>query len=158
MRQYAIRTRVGAEKSRAEIERILVRYGADQFAYGWGDKGATIGFRAHGRYIKFLISMPQKSDAAFARTPGGRRTRSEVSKEKAWEQTTRQRWRALALVIKAKLEAVASGIAVFEEEFLAYIVMPGGKTVAELVKHEISEAYTSGKVKGLLPDFSGDKR
>src|SRR3989442_521463 len=154
MSLYAAETTVSAEKSRAEIEQTLIRYGADQFAYAWGDKGATIGFRAHGRYIKFLLALPDKNNPAFARTPGGRRERDQQGQYKAWEQSTRQRWRALALVVKAKLEAVESGIATFEEEFLAYIVMPGGKTVAELVKPGIADAYQGGKVKGLLPDFS----
>jgi hypothetical protein len=44
---------------------------------------------------------------------------------KAWKQAYHQRWRALALAIKA----VESGIATFEEEFLAHIALPNGSTV-----------------------------
>jgi hypothetical protein len=35
------------------------------------------------------------------------------------------------MVIKAKLEAVASGITTFDEEFLAHVVLETGETVAE---------------------------
>lgn len=67
-------------------------------------------------------------------TPTGRRTRSDDAAEKAWEQATRQRWRALHLVVKAKLEAVESGITVFDDEFLAHIVLPDGGTVGRWMR------------------------
>jgi len=37
--RYAEGTSVPADRSRAEIERTLTRYGADQFAYGWRATG-----------------------------------------------------------------------------------------------------------------------
>ena len=42
----------------------------------------------------------------------------------SYDQACRQRWRALLLVIKAKLEAVTAGISTIETEFLANIVLP----------------------------------
>ena len=72
---------------------------------------------------------------------------------KLWEQATRQCWRALALVVKAKLEAVEANIATFEEEFMAHIVMPDGKTVAEHARPMIASAYKSGKIQPLLPGW-----
>ena len=48
----------------------------------------------------------------------------------AHEQERRRLWRALLLNIKAKLEAVESGISVFDEEFMAHIVLP--KRLVEL--------------------------
>lgn len=73
----------------------------------------------------------------------------------AWEQGCRQRWRALALVIKAKLEAVESGITTFEEEFLAHIVMPDGMTVGNHVRPTIQAWYSGGQMRPLLPPPSG---
>ena len=35
MTRYASRTEVPVERSRAELERILHRYGCDAFAFGW---------------------------------------------------------------------------------------------------------------------------
>jgi hypothetical protein len=55
------------------------------------------------------------------------------------------------LVIKAKLEAVASGITTFEDEFLAHIVMPDGQTVATHIKPRIAQAYETGSMQALLP-------
>jgi hypothetical protein len=57
-----------------------------------------------------------------------------------------QRWRALLLVIKAKLESVESNIETFEHAFLAQIVMPNDQTVSEILNPIIAFAYKSGKM------------
>lgn len=69
---YAQNTSVSAEKSRAEIERTLQRYGADQFMYGWDRSHAVVGFRMAGRQIKFLLPMPDRNDERFRLTPTGK--------------------------------------------------------------------------------------
>lgn len=145
---YAENTSVAAERSRGEIERTLQRYGADAFSYGWEGERAIIAFRASERMVKFVVQMPDYGE--FARTPSGRRTRSAGQQQSAWEQATRQRWRALLLVIKAKLEAVEAGITTFEEEFLAHIMLPNGTTVGQATIPDIALAYESGKMPKLL--------
>jgi len=116
---YAEQTSVSAAKSRADIEHTVSKYGANQFLYGWKETAAVVGFTMCDRQIKFILDMPDKAD--YKKTPSGRRERSTAAAEKAWEQATRQRWRALFLVIKAKLEAVETGITMFEQEFMAHI-------------------------------------
>ena len=147
---YAQNTNVSTDKSRAEIERTLQRYGADQFMYGWDTDKAMVGFRMAGRQIRFLLPMPNKDDIEFTRTPTGK-ARGQDAAFKEWEQACRQRWRALALVIKAKLEAVEAGIAVFEDEFMANIVLPNGGTVSQFMLPQIKEAYDSGEMPKMLP-------
>jgi hypothetical protein len=149
MATYAAKTEVTVDKSRAEIERTLTRYGADQFIYGWDAERAVIGFRMHERHVKFLLPLPDKSEQRFTHSKRGRR--SEENAFSAWEQACRQRWRALALVVKAKLEAVEAGITEFEDEFMAHIVMPDGQTVTQHVKPTIAAAYETGHMKPLLP-------
>ena len=68
----------------------------------------------------------------------------------AWEQACRQRWRALSLSIKAKLESVESGIEEFESVFMAQVVTPNGKTLEEEVRPVIAQAYETGKMPTLL--------
>lgn len=150
---YAEKTSVSTDKSRAEIERTLNRYGADQFMYGWDQKKALIGFRLADRQIKFVLPMPDKSDKEFHRTPTGK-ARAEAAAFKEWEQACRQKWRALSLVIKAKLEAVEAGIAIFEDEFMANIVLPNGSTVSQFMLPQIAEAYENGAMPKMLPDLS----
>ncbi len=62
----------------------------------------------------------------------------------------RQRWRALALVIKAKLEAVASGIVTFDEEFYAHMILPDGRTVYQATVAAVEQAHASGTVPDML--------
>ncbi|GBR74832.1 hypothetical protein NO1_1939, partial [Candidatus Termititenax aidoneus] len=56
----------------------------------------------------------------------------------------------LALCIKAKLEAVESGISHFEDEFLANFVMPNGQTFGECVVPQIDRIYKNGSVPNQL--------
>ncbi len=141
MGKYAQNTNVSSELSRLEIEKVLIRYGAENFAYATSAGKALICFTMSGRQVKFILPLPLKE--AFNKTPTGR-DRSENSKIEAWEQACRQSWRALKLVIQAKLEAVECGISVFEDEFMANIVLPGGDTVGEFMRPQIEEAYKLG--------------
>lgn len=152
MSKYAAQTNVSSELSRLEIEKTLIRYGAEGFAYASIQGKAIIGFSMNDRQIKFILPLPCLSE--FRLTPTGR-TRTENSQYEAWEQACRQRWRALNLVIKAKLEAVECGISVFEDEFMANIVLPGGQTVSDFMKPQIEQAYISGEVPRLLPMLEG---
>jgi hypothetical protein len=106
-------------------------------------------FDVHNRRVKFTLTMPDISE--FALTPEKRFTRSKESQFDAWEQACKQRWRALALSIKAKLEAVESNIAMFEQEFLEYVVLPNGQTVGEFMRPQIQIAYRTGAMPKMLP-------
>lgn len=151
--RYAANTEVSSEKSRAEIERTLTRYGADGFMYGWQGAQALIAFRMNNRQIKFVLPMPDRANPEFTTYQRGYRTveRTPDAAAKLWEQACRQRWRALALVVKAKLEAVECGISEFDDEFMANIVMPDGLTVGQWARPQIKEMYLTGNMPPLLP-------
>ena len=103
-----------------------------------------IGIRVYGTDLQYGVSL----------TRSVRITKEETINLKAYEQAVRQKWRALALVIKAKLEAVESGISVFEQEFLANIILSDGRTVSQHVLPRIAEDYESGNLPPLLPAAS----
>ncbi len=144
---YAEGSSVPVDRSRTEIEHTLKRYGADQFAYATSARAVMICFRMKARMVRFHLPIPERDE--FKVSPGGR-MRSDGAWDEAYQSAIRQRWRALALVIKAKLEAVKTCITDFEEEFLAHIVLPGGKTVWETSRDEIRIAYETGKTPDLL--------
>ena len=102
MAKYASTTAVSVASSKAEIERIVKRYGAGQFMSAWSADKAVIAFLMEGRQVRFTLTMPSKTEKRFTHRSRGPRTPEAAHKE--WEQACRQRWRALALVIKAKLE------------------------------------------------------
>lgn len=150
MSRYAEDTTVSTEKSRAEIEATLTRYGADQFMYGWDQEQAVVQFRMAGRHVRFLLPLPDKNDDEFRMTPAKKYERSPTDQLKAWEQACRQRWRALALVVKAKLEAVETGITTFDDEFMAHLVLPDGSTVGQFMGPQIAAAYDHGTMPSML--------
>ena len=149
MPTYASDTKVSSAQSRQEIERTLERYGADQFMYGWEEERAMVGFRASGRQVRFMLTMPDRNNRDFTHHSRGARTAEAAAKQ--FEQAVKQRWRALALVVKAKLEAVEAGITTFDEEFMAHIILPNGQTTADFMVPQIQRAYETGQMPPLLP-------
>lgn len=149
--RYAAHTDVSKDRSLAEIERSIVRYGATGFIYGWNGNDAMIGFVVKGRQIKLTVPMPDRNSRAITHTPQTRVLRSQTAQREAYDQAVRQRWRALALYVKATLEAVEAGIIQFEDAFLAYTALPGGATVGQWMQPQIAQAYETGQLPPLLP-------
>lgn len=153
MAKYAENTTVASSRSRDEIEHTLTRYGATQFAYAWQEGRAVIGFVLGGKQVRLVLPLPDQKAREFTHTPARGISRTPEQQEQAYEQAVRQKWRALALVVKAKLEAVAEGISVFEREFFYDLVLPDGRTVGECVLPRVEESYRSGIVPQLLPSL-----
>lgn len=149
MTRYAEQTQVPADRSRAEIEKTLSRYGADSFAYAWDRDRAVIMFTANNRQIRMAVPIPDPQDASFTRTPTGR-SRTAAQAKAEHEKAVRQRWRALALVVKAKLEAVDTGLISFDQEFAVFTVLPDGSTVGDHLIPAIEKAYVTGTVPPML--------
>lgn len=148
---YARDTNVSIEQTKVDIERMLERCGATHFGYSTGPGEATINFQMHDRFVRYRLLLPNPKDKAFEYT--GKKTfrRTPVQQRKAWEQACRSRWRALYLVIQAKLVAVEAGITSFADEFLAAFVLPSDRTVAEDLAAPIAEAYRTGKMPTAVP-------
>src|SRR5262245_50530671 len=105
---YAEKTEVPVARTRAEIEALLEKHKAKQYgtAVGYEALAARVQFRLADRIVRFVISLPDRKKMASTR----------------YDRAERQRWRALLLVIKAKLESVESNIETFEQAFLGQIV------------------------------------
>ena len=98
-------------------------------------------FRLHDRIVRFVIALPDRKKLGSTR----------------FERAERQKWRALLLVIKAKLESVESGIESFEQAFLSQVVMPNDQTVGDIVTPQIAESYASGRMPKALGPGPGDE-
>ncbi len=147
---YARNTTVSAIRTRNEIEETLERYGADGFAYATQGNLATIIFAMEHRRIRFILELPDPED--FRHTNHNPpRERGARAQQEAHDQACRQKWRALLLVIKAKLEAVTAGISTIETEFLANIVLPDNTTAGDWMLPQIDRAYRTGEMPPLLP-------
>lgn len=112
----------------AEIRTLLTGAGAESIRLGPGQSEAVT-FTHGGR--RFRVA---------ARPDGRGRDHGSV------QDAARHRWRLLAQLVRAKLEAVDAGIVTFEEEFLGAMVMPGGRTVYDAAAPGIAAAYRQGPV------------
>lgn len=161
---YAASTSVPVERTRAEIERLLLTKGAGQFMSAFDQvKGAAlIGWTMEGRMVRLSIPLPDPHDKQFThRFYSGRPTYNTVSKEVArerWEQACRTRWRSILLIVKAKFEAIEAGISSFEREFLADTVMANGETVGRWLSPQLQEMYANGRMPALLPGIGETTR
>ena len=134
---YAEKTTVPVSKTRIEIEELIRKHGAGQFISGYSGNKLMIGFTAAGRQVRFIVEIPSGKN------------------QRDMEQLERQRWRALLLVIKAKFEAIDSGVSCFDDEFLAHIVLPDGQTAGQWIQPQIDAAYETGNMPAMLPMLEG---
>jgi hypothetical protein len=142
---FAERTSVSVDKTRQEIERLLAKYKASQYgtAIDYERLTARLQFKLNHRVIRFELYLPDP-----------KKLRGEKH-----AQEDRRIWRALLLIVKAKLEAVGSGITTFEDEFLAHIVMPNDQTVGRVLQPLVEGAYKTGRMpKALLPEAGGGEQ
>lgn len=150
MTRYARDTNVSVEKSKMEIEQIVRRYGATGFASGWQGDRASLSFVIENRHVRFIMNLPSPTERRFTHSGHRYAARTKEAATAAWEQGCRQKWRALALLVKAKLEAVDAKISTIEEAFFADIVLPDGKTVYEAARDNVRIAYETGEAVKLL--------
>lgn len=146
---YASSTSVSPEKSQAEIQRTLMRYGAEGFGVFQRQCEASVGFEFKGLAIRIDVELPDRNDEKYLRD-GRKRIRKPEQKMAAWEQDVRVRWRALLLAIKAKLEAVETGISTIETEFMPFVVMPDGSTLGSKLLPRLLDVAKTGRMPKLL--------
>lgn len=133
---YAKRTKVPVEQTRVEIERLVAGAGATAFAYASNSEKAQIQFELRERTIRFVLPLPNIRQARAA-------CRGNQKPSNKLDQLVRERWRALKLTIKAKLESIDLKIEQFDEAFLSQIVDPtSGRTVYETINSQIGIAYS----------------
>lgn len=132
---YARRTKVPVNHTRGEIESMLLKRGASGFLVGSNQEHAMLMFEMQGWRLRFMLPLPKAKRGNDMRAA----------------QETRRRWRALLLVLKAKLEAVDSGIVEFEREFLPFICTTNSNsTVADQIVPNLGSLVSSGKMPPLL--------
>ncbi len=148
---YAGSTTVSVNRSLDEIRSTLKRYGAGSFMFGEESDRIALMFEMEGRRVRFIVELPDRDDREFTHTPGRNQRRMKDAADKAYDQAVRQRFRALLLVVKAKLESVTSHIETFEEAFLAQIMLPDKTTVGQWMIPQIEKAYDNGTMPPLLP-------
>lgn len=147
-RRYAHGTKVPVERTRAQIEELLTKHGAEGFINGYrASEGATLVCELGGLQLRFDVPMPRADDiggGAFGHPRKG------ADLQLALEAEWRRRWRALYLITKAKLELIATGERALEQEFMADVMLPDRTTVGSAIGRRLREIAEGGEMPPLL--------
>ena len=144
-------TPVTADKSKAEIRAMLLKYGVEQFGIIEGPGRALIGFTHQGRTIRIEVPLPDPEAKPALRAPYSRTAASQKAALAKYAQEERRLWRVARTWILGQLEAVASGFKTFEEVFLADTVLVNGQTFATWAAPQLQRHAEQGQLPPLLP-------
>jgi hypothetical protein len=158
VKPFAHGTEVSVEKSRAELETLLGKRGATHRVFSVDDEAgmARIGFAIASRKYALEVPLPKIEPPLTSygwpksfgeEPPGFWRLAAGQKAEKIrarWEQACRERWRAVVLTIKAKLELVRIGLSTVEREFMADMLLPDGSTVGKTVGAYLEKLIADG--------------
>ena len=147
---YASNTVVPVGQSKAQIEQLLQHAGAKDLCMASSPGVAMVGFIIKG--LGYKIILPLTDPKSCECTPTGRKRKDVRLVSWHCEQSDRARWRALLLIVKAKLEAVSLGITTTDREFAADLVMQDGRTLHQ----HLSQHILSGQMPKALPFVSGE--
>jgi len=153
-RDYATGTKVPVDKTRSDIEKLLQQHGATAFGYATRESAAMLIFELAGRKIRMHLPLPDPGEERFRKRRRGAAPPLDLNASEqsaAHAQGVRERWRALFLIVRAKLQAVKDGIRTVEDEFLLDTVMANDQTVGEWLAPQVAQLYAEHKIPPLLP-------
>jgi len=155
MGKYALNTSVSTDKSINEIRAVLKKYGATGFAFGESNQAIQVGFELRGRRVRFRVPMPTAESVKNqidlnVRNQYTRGLSNNEVVKRTIEKATPQLYRALLLVIKAKLESVESGIESFDQAFMAHLLLPSGETISEWWAPQADQIYSGKRMPPML--------
>lgn len=135
---YAQGTSVDAFRSRVEIERLLQKHQCSHVGVMHEPGKAIVYFQHKGWEVQMQIPLPM--DAPEFGNGNLRYTRLTEAQRRTWlDQRTRERWRQLLLVLKAKFCALEEGVETFEQSFMAHLVI-GGQHLGDRLLPLVREA------------------
>jgi hypothetical protein len=147
---YALNTKVSVEKTRAELDSVLAKYGATARGIVVDDlaPAAQVAFQLHGLRYRIDVPLPPRTSGEPDNAPRGWSCWDD--EERGWwhtkqhEQALRTRWRVLLLLIKAKLESVSMGLSTAEKEFIGDLMLDNGHTVYTALGQQIERSIACG--------------
>lgn len=138
MGRYAEGTSVTVESSRGEIMGILGKHGVIAQMIGTKPEADFVQFELKGKVFRLEVVRPTQADI-FRLWPNHRDTESKMAQE--W----RRRWRAIVLLLKAKLEFADSGDSTVERELMPYMLLKDGTTLGSAIEGGKVPLLTTGE-------------
>ena len=150
---YAKRTTVTAQKTAGDILTLLRGRGVTKTAMYEDERSAQIAFEMDGAAFRIALPLPDPNQKDFHYHSRGVRTQTESLR--LYDAELNRRWRALFMVIKAKIVAVEEGISTMQAEFVGNVVLGDGRTVSETYAPQLGQLSALGQIKALeLPGGS----
>lgn len=144
-RRYAETTTVPVERSQHELGTLLRKAGAEAVMTAWdATQGAGVRFRMDGVYAQLIVPHPSPERMATLVKARPRTLRVDLE-----EQEERRCWRALLLLVKAKLEAIAGDITTMEREFMPDLLLSDGRRLEQWAAPALAEMYQTGRLPAL---------
>lgn len=94
---YGRGTGVSSSRSKAQIEELLWKHGAEAVMTMASRTKADVAFRLGGYNVRLSVPLPNPEDFRFTETG---RERSDAQTHKFWEQGCRERWRSVWLLAR----------------------------------------------------------
>jgi hypothetical protein len=116
---------------RTEMERILTYHGATNIRFGREGEAGFVTFRFKDRTARVCLPLPEKKT----------RGRDLENALDHWEAGCAVGWELVQNALNSKLYLVRAGLASFEEEFLARLVMADGRNFSEHVSSLVEETF-----------------
>jgi hypothetical protein len=156
---FAANTKVPVERSRAEIDSLLVKNGASSIGIlnDVENNRAAFAFTLRGAHYRVELPLPtreQMMPQTVGKEPQGwggwTQERKNRYLDEKLDQARRQRWRCVLLMLKSKLEIVRMGFSSVEREFMADLVLPNGQTAYETFAEITRRGLSIGDLPKLL--------
>ncbi len=115
--------------------------------YARDGKMSLVSFKWKDHIMRIPVVECSAEDDVARLTPSGSKRAARKALLEA-DRETRRRWRVLLLVLKAKIEAINAGVLAMEEEFLPYMLLKNGATVADWSR---TADFRTGLESGKMP-------
>jgi len=139
--KYAAGTTVPVNRSKADLEKICIKYGAKNFSVLQNDFLTAIFFKYHDRVYRFDMDMGKIKIA---------KTGNQVNDKKKFEAEERRRWRVMVITLKAMFESVENEVMDYELLFQPYTVLPDNTIIGHRISKQIDQLYAGDTAHDLL--------
>lgn len=112
----------------------------------WGTEpgGDIVRFELENRQYQFRVARPTLEEVKARYLKEGGRWNLVYDPQAKVDAEWRRRWRALVLLLKAKLEFVEAGDTTLEQELMPALLAKNGQTLGELIHTEAGEKLLLG--------------
>lgn len=144
---YAANTKVSVQASRLELEKILGKYGARSHGVETKPDFVAINFELCATRYRLEVPMPGFPNGyPIGACPDHPACSNRCRYYPAHvEQAKRERWRAIIMMVKSKLELSRLGVSSVEKEFMGSLLLPGrDETLATAFGRAMQRYHANG--------------